>query len=77
MVFSMSRKENCWDSAPTERFFSSLTRECLTGNIYPTREYAITCENLYCLLQLTQDTYNTGGRTPPSNLRNEFKQVSG
>ncbi|WP_152451752.1 IS3 family transposase [Microbulbifer sp. THAF38] len=41
MVCSMSRKGNCWDNAPTERFFSSLKREWLTGNIYPTREDAI------------------------------------
>ena len=41
MVCSMSRKGNCWDNAPTERFFSSLKREWLTGNIYPTRESAV------------------------------------
>ncbi|NRB42020.1 MAG: DDE-type integrase/transposase/recombinase [Pseudomonadales bacterium] len=27
MICSMSRKENCWDNAPTEHFFSSLKRE--------------------------------------------------
>lgn len=31
MVCSMSRKGNCWGSAPTERFLSSLKREWLTG----------------------------------------------
>ena len=41
MVCSMSRKGNCWDNAPTERFFSSLKREWLTGNIYQTRDTAI------------------------------------
>lgn len=41
MVCSMSRKGNCWDNAPTERFFSSLKREWLTGNVYRTREEAI------------------------------------
>jgi len=40
MVCSMSRKGNCWDNAPTERFFSSLKREWLTGNIYQTRDTA-------------------------------------
>jgi transposase InsO family protein len=34
MVCSMSRKGNCWGSAPTERFLSSLKREWLTGG-YP------------------------------------------
>ncbi len=41
MVCSMSRKGNCWDNAPTERFFSSLKREWLTGNVYQTREAAV------------------------------------
>ncbi|GGY53761.1 hypothetical protein GCM10011297_28050 [Bacterioplanes sanyensis] len=41
MVCSMSRKGNCWDNAPTERFFGSLKREWLTGNIYATREHAV------------------------------------
>jgi transposase InsO family protein len=31
MIPSMSRKENCWDNAPTERFFRSLKSERLTG----------------------------------------------
>ena len=31
MIASMSRKDNCWDNAPVERFFSSLKREW-TGN---------------------------------------------
>jgi len=29
MVPSMSRKGNCWDNAPTERFFGSLKSEHL------------------------------------------------
>jgi transposase InsO family protein len=40
MICSMSRKGNCWDNAPTERFFGSLKREWVTGTIYPTREIA-------------------------------------
>jgi transposase InsO family protein len=31
MIPSMSRKGNCWDNAPTERFFRSLKSERLTG----------------------------------------------
>ena len=37
---SMSRKGNCWDNAPTERFFSSLKREWIGDKIYKTREEA-------------------------------------
>jgi transposase InsO family protein len=33
MICSMSRKGNCWDNAPTERFFGSLKREWVTGSI--------------------------------------------
>lgn len=32
-VLSMSRKRNCRDNALTERFFSSIKHERLTGNI--------------------------------------------
>lgn len=41
MQCSMSRKGNCWDNAPTERFFSSLKREWLAGIRYQTREEVI------------------------------------
>jgi transposase InsO family protein len=37
---SMSRKGNCWDNAPTERFFSSLKREWIGDQIYQTKEQA-------------------------------------
>lgn len=41
IVVSMSRKGNCWDNSPVERFFSSLKREWLAGRNYQTRESAI------------------------------------
>ncbi len=37
---SMSRKGNCWDNAPTERFFSSLKREWIGDQIYQNKEAA-------------------------------------
>ena len=40
MVFSMNRKGNCWDNAPTECFSNSLKRKWLTGSVYPAREAA-------------------------------------
>jgi len=36
----MSRKGNCWDNAPTERFFRSLKCERLTGCRFFTRNEA-------------------------------------
>jgi transposase InsO family protein len=37
MTTSMSRKGNCWDNAPTESFFNSLTNERVHGTTDPTR----------------------------------------
>ena len=42
MKCSMSRKGNCWDNAPMERFFSSLKSEWLRDKIFPTHEAATT-----------------------------------
>jgi putative transposase len=40
MVASMSRKGNCWDNAPTERFFRSLKSERLSYYRFVTRRSA-------------------------------------
>jgi transposase InsO family protein len=40
MVPSMSRKGDCWDNAPTERFFRSLKSECLVSCRFTTRRSA-------------------------------------
>ena len=40
MIPSMSRKGNCWDNAPTKRFFRSLKTERLYGLKFATRESA-------------------------------------
>jgi transposase InsO family protein len=40
MEASMSRKGNCWDNAPTERFFRSLKSERLTACRFLTRKEA-------------------------------------
>jgi len=40
MTPSMSRKGNCWDNAPVERFFGSLKRECTDLKCYVTRQEA-------------------------------------
>ena len=37
---SMSRRGNCWDNAVAESFFSSLKKERIRKQIYPTREIA-------------------------------------
>ena len=40
MVASMSRKGNCWDNAPTERFFRSLKSERLSDYRFVARRSA-------------------------------------
>jgi putative transposase len=40
MVQSMSRKGNCWDNAPTERFFRSLKHEQLNYEKFRTKASA-------------------------------------
>jgi len=37
MICSMSRKGNCWDTAPTESWFNSLKNERVHGLRYDTR----------------------------------------
>lgn len=37
MTASMSRKDNCWDNAPTESFFNSPKNERVHGTAYATR----------------------------------------
>ena len=38
MVFSMSRKGNCWDNAPTESWFNSFKNERYHGIRYATHD---------------------------------------
>lgn len=40
---SMSRKGNCWDNAPMERFFGSLKRERTDPRLFATRDDSRTC----------------------------------
>jgi transposase InsO family protein len=40
MIPSMSRKGDCWDNAPTERFFGSLKSEYLADFRFVTRDMA-------------------------------------
>lgn len=40
MIPRMSRKGDCWDNAPTERFFGSLKSEYLADFRFATRDMA-------------------------------------
>jgi transposase InsO family protein len=65
IVCSMSRKGNCWDNAPVERFFSSLKREWLTGNRYQNTEQAIKDVNEYIQYYNTNRLHTTLGDLTP------------
>jgi putative transposase len=65
MVRSMSRKGNCWDNAPTERFFSSLKREWLTGNVYNTRDLATADVRSYVSCYNSRRLHTTVGDMTP------------
>lgn len=71
MIASMSRKGNCWDNAPVERFFRSLKLERLDGQRFVTRASArlemidyITFYNCYRL-------HSTLGYRSPMNYEKE------
>ncbi len=77
MVCSMSRKGNCWDNSPTERSFSSLKREWLTGNVYPTRESAIADTYAYIGYYNTQRIHTTIGDMTPIEFEKGLNKVPG
>ncbi|MDR5900478.1 IS3 family transposase [Halomonas vilamensis] len=72
LVCSMSRKGNCWDNSSTERFFSSLKREWLTGNLYSTRESAIADVRAYIAYYNARRLHTTLGDMTPI----EFEKIA-
>ena len=71
---SMSRKGNCWDNAPMERFFSSLKSEWLRDKIFPTHQAATTA-----IFEYIETFYNSKrrhqalGYQSPTNYENNTK----
>ena len=77
MVSSMSRKGNYWDNVLTERFFSSLKQEWLTGNVYPTLEAAGDDVRANIAYYDSDRLHTTLGDLDPSNLSKVLSRVSG
>jgi len=66
MICSMSRKGNCWDNAPVERFFSSLKREWTGNQLYRTRFEAIADVREYvAVFYNSRRLHSTLGYTTP------------
>lgn len=75
---SMSRKGNCWDNAPVERFFKSLKEEWIGDRLYGTREAAIRDLREYLMVYYnTKRLHSTLDYQTPVQFENELKKVSG
>lgn len=78
MICSMSRKGNCWDNAPVERFFSSLKREWTGNRLYRTRFEAIADVREYVAVYYnSRRLHSTLGYTTPMDYEKDLNKVSG
>ena len=78
MNCSMSRKGNCWDNAPVERFFSSLKREWTGDRLYRTRQEAIADVREYVAVYYnSQRLHSTLGYRTPLDYEKNLNKVSG
>lgn len=78
MIPSMSRKGNCWDNAPVERFFSSLKREWTGDRLYRTRQEAIADVREYVAVYYNSlRLHSTLGCMTPMDYEKTLSEVSG
>ena len=78
MIPSMSRKGNCWDNAPVERFFSSLKREWTGDRLYRTRQEAIADVREYVAVYYNaQRLHSTLGYKTPLDYEKDLNKESG
>ena len=78
MICSMSRKGNCWDNAPVERFFSSLKREWTGDRWYQTRLEAIADVREYVVVYYnSKRLHSTLAYMTPINYEKRLNKVSG
>lgn len=78
IMCSMSRKGNCWDNAPVERFFSSLKREWTGDRLYRTRQEAIADVREYVAVYYnSKRLHSTLSYTTPMNYEKVPNKVSG
>jgi putative transposase len=78
MICSMSRKGDCWDNAPVERFFSSLKREWTGDRWYRTRQEAIADVREYVAVYYNaKRLHSTLDYMTPMNYEKRLNKVSG
>jgi putative transposase len=69
---SMSRKGNCWDNSPTERFFRSLKYEQLNYQKFRTQEAAKLSMIDYLAFYNGRRIHSILGYQSPMNFEREF-----
>ena len=69
---SMSRKGNCWDNSPTERFFRSLKHEQLNYEKFKTQEAAKWSVIDYLAFYNGRRSHSTLGYQSPIEFEREF-----
>jgi len=74
MQQSMSRKGNCWDNSPTERFFRSLKHEQLNYEQFRTKEAAKLSIIDYLAFYNGKRTHSKLGYQSPIQFEREFYQ---
>lgn len=72
MQQSMSRKGNCWDNAPTERFFRSLKHEQLNYERFRTKEAAKLSVIDYLAFYNGRRTHSTLAYKSPLEFERDF-----
>ena len=78
MQQSMSRKGNCWDNAPTERFFRSLKHEQLEYESFRTKEAAKQSLLDYLAFYNGRRSHSTCGYQSPLHFERDYlKNVAG
>jgi transposase InsO family protein len=76
MVFSMSRKGNCWDNAPAESWFNSFKNERYHGIRYATHDAmkAASFEYIEVFYNQTRQHSTLGYRSPVQYLEDWIKK---
>lgn len=78
LVASMSRKGNCWDNSPVERFFGSLKREWTGDRLYKTRQQAMADVREYVAVYYNaKRLHSTLGYQTPMDYEKPLNKVSG
>lgn len=72
MEQTMSRKGNCWDNSPTERFFRSLKHEPLNYEKFKTKEAAKLSVIDYLAFYNGRRSHSTLGYQSPIEFEREF-----